>query len=156
MKMMNQRAYVDDYRYSGGISGISQEEYRLLHPKTKVRWRFRPKSFWPLILLGLTIFILIKLLLLPLTEGVFNYVSKTNELAELKAKYQSLDKQMTSMGKTRDYMLTPAFIEEKGHQIGMVKNNETQMMVVESPNDYNLNMLPKRKKKVEIGVQSGY
>ena len=153
---MNQRAYMDDYKYSGGVFGISQEEYRLLHPRTKVRWRFKPKSIWPLLFLGLALFIFIKLLVVPLTEGIFNCVSKTNELNELKAKYQTLNQQYVSMRKTRDYMLTPAFIEEKGHQIGMVKANEAQMMVVESPNEYSLNMIPKRKKKVEIGSQSGY
>lgn len=158
---MNQRAYshpyVEGYRYSTNVSaGLTQEEYRLLHPKTKVRWRFKPKSIWQLLVWGLVLFVFIKVLIWPLTEGIVNYVSKTNELNALKANYQKLDKQMLTMTKARDYMLTPAYIEEKGHEIGMVKNNEAQMVVVEATDEYNLNMLPKRKKKVEIGAQSGY
>ncbi|HOJ78347.1 MAG TPA: hypothetical protein PLZ08_10950 [Bacillota bacterium] len=196
-----QNAYQEKNRKISVYSGLTAEEYQLLHnrtsqettsgqkvvslktasrsvtgnlynlnntgnqsgPKTnptltqkrKVKWRFKPKSFWPFFLWGLLLFAFCKIVLIPLTEGLYNYFTKTNEIQALQAKYHSLERQLETMNRTRDYMLTSAYVEERGHQIGMVRPNETQMLVVESEtNDalQNTQIIPRRRNRsIEIG-----
>lgn len=115
----------------------------------KVRWRFKPRSFWPVVFWGFSIFLGVKLLLLPLTEGVYNYINKTQQVKALEAEYNAIKEKLIAMKKLRDYMKTPAYIEEKGHQIGLIKSNEAPMLVVDSPDG----VLPEKepRKNIEIG-----
>lgn len=192
-----QNAYQEKNRKISVFSGLTAEEYQLLHNRTsrettsdqkvvslktasrslpgnlhnlnstgqktnptlkqkrKVKWRFKPKSFWPFFLWGLLLFAFCKILIIPLTEGLYNYFTKTNEIQALQEKYHSLEQQLETMNRTRDYMLTSAYVEERGHQIGMVRPNEMQMLVVESETDevmLNTQIIPRRKNRsIEIG-----
>lgn len=150
---MKQRAYAEYYQPDiRMVPGVTTEEYCLLHKKAKVKWRFKPKSAWPMLTWGLVIFAVFKVLLFPLAEGVFRYSAKTKELNVLKQEYQTLSSQLATMNKARNYMMTPAYIEERGHQIGMVKANETQMVVIDAAEDEDIAaLIAARKKPVEIG-----
>jgi len=152
---MMQGSYLENsYAHPERLGGITPEEYRLLHhlnTKAKVCWRFKPKSVWPFVMWGLALFVLFRILLWPLTEGVFNYLSNARELHKLKIQYQLSGKDLAALQKTRDYMLTPSFIEEKGHQLGMVKANEVQMVVAQPNFDGFGDLTAKKKKRVEIG-----
>ncbi len=106
----------------------------VIKPTVKIvkrKWRFKPRSAWPFIMWGLTLFFGLKVVVLPLIEGVYNYLSKTNEIKQLQTQYLSMQKDNTDMQKKRDYMLTPSYIEEKAHEMGLVKPDESQMVVIE-------------------------
>lgn len=153
---MNQRAQAEKFRYipyiPSSATTVTPEEYSMLYRKTKRKWRFKPKSSAPLIAWAVVLFILGKIVLFPLGEGIYNYILKTHELNALQKEYKNLDQQMATMTKNRDYMLTPAYILERAHQIGMVKANETQMVVVDGASDDEISKLTaQRGKKVEIG-----
>jgi hypothetical protein len=150
---MNQRAQVEYYQHTTQLTNmVTPEEYSLLYQKTKRKWRFKPKSMAPLIAWGVALFILGRIILFPLGEGIVNFISKTHELNSLQMEYKNLDRQLVSMTKNRDYMLTPAYILERGHEIGMVKANEAQMVVVNNVSDEEISkLIAQRKKKVEIG-----
>ncbi len=150
---MKQKTYAEYYRPEiRTTQGIAGGEYPLLPKKTRVRWRFKPKSALPLFVWGMVFFIIGKILVFPLAEGVVRYTAKTKELNALKQEYQALNRQLLTMNKARNYMLTPAYIEERGHQIGMVKANETQMLVIDAADDEDISALTAvRKKPVEIG-----
>lgn len=150
---MNQKAYTDYYQPEIRMTqGVTLDEYSLLHKKKKIRWRFKPKSAWPFFTWLLVVFVLLKVLLMPLAEGVYRYTVKTKELNALKQEYQTLSSQLVTMNKARNYMMTPAYIEERGHQIGMVKANETQMVVIDAAEDEDISaLIAARKKPVEIG-----
>lgn len=106
----------------------------------------------PLLVWALIIFVVFKILLFPLAEGVIRYTAKTKELNDLKQQYQALNRQVVTMTKARNYMMTPAYIEERGHQIGMVKANETQMVVIDAGKDEDISaLIAARRKPVEIG-----
>jgi hypothetical protein len=113
---------------------LSPEEPRLIRPSTKVKWRFKPRSFGTLVTWGLILFVAGRIVVVPLVEGVCQYFSKTKELAALRQRSQMLDKQTVALKKTYNYMQTDAYVEEKGHQIGLIKKNESQMVVV-NPNE---------------------
>jgi len=151
--MMKQRTYAEYYRPEIRMTqGVTMEEYCLLHKKKKVRWRFKPKSAMPLFVWALLIFVVFKILLFPLAEGIIRYTAKTKELNDLKQEYQALNRQVVTMTKARNYMMTPAYIEERGHQIGMVKANETQMVVIDAGKDEDISaLIAARRKPVEIG-----
>jgi hypothetical protein len=132
---MMERSYADSYRSQREFfrpEGIGPEECRLLHSQKKIKWRFKPRSAGTLFVWGLMIFIIGRMTLLPLLDGICNYFTKTKELAELQRRYQAQRQQMVVLEKTQNYMRTTAYVEEKGHQIGMIKPNESQMVVVDS------------------------
>lgn len=172
--MMQQRAYVaDDYRvqrqYQPGTMSLSADEYNMLHnpkvrplnatktaqprrkKKYKLKWRFKPKFSGVLLwILLLTMFF--KMLLLPLAEGIFGLIASSNKVHAMQAEYEQMNAEYTKMGKSRDYMLTSEYVEERGHQLGMVKENETHMVLVDESGDINLSRyLANRQRKVEIG-----
>lgn len=89
-----------------------------------------------------------KILLIPLVEGIYGYVVKTQEVNELRAQHQTMRHKIAEMKKQRDYMKTPAYIELRGHQIGLIKSNESKMVVVDSPPGTEVKKRPK--KQVEI------
>ncbi|HEX7712834.1 MAG TPA: septum formation initiator family protein [Bacillota bacterium] len=113
------------------------------------RWRFKPHSIGPYFLWGIVLFLGIRLLIVPLAEGVYDYITKTQELNNMRLQYQETQKQIAQLEKTRDFMKTPAYIEERAHQIGLIKSNESQMVVVDSPPGTVVKTQPR--KKVEIG-----
>jgi cell division protein FtsB len=121
------RKYSESYR----VYGITPEEYRVLHPRRKVKWRFKPRSFWTFFTWGLALFLVCRIVLFPFIEGICNYLSKDRELSKLRVKYAEMNRQMASLKKNRAYMQQPSYILERGHQIGMIKPNEAQYVVVE-------------------------
>jgi hypothetical protein len=114
----------------------------------KRRWQFKPRSVGPFLVWGFMLFLSAKIVLIPLVEGVYNYVVKTQEVKELKIQHQNMRRKIAEMKKQRDYMKTPAYIEVRGHQIGLIKSNESKMMVVDSPGGAELQKRPR--KQVEI------
>jgi hypothetical protein len=132
---MMERAYSNGYQTQYGsdrAGGLSSEEFRAVRSPKKVKWRFKPRSFWTLVIWGLMLFIAGRIVVVPLFEGVCQYFSKTKELTDLRQRSEMLNKQLVALKKTRNYMQTDAYVEEKGHQIGMIKENESQMIVVNS------------------------
>jgi cell division protein FtsB len=132
---MMERSYTDSYRMQREPSrseGISLEKSQLLHFKKKIKWRFKPRPVGKLFAWSLMIFIIGRMTVLPLLDGICNYFTKTKELAELQRRYQAQRQQMAVLKKNQNYMRTNAYVEEKGHQIGMIKPNESQMVVVDS------------------------
>jgi hypothetical protein len=119
--------------------------------KVRNRWRFKPRSVGPFIIWGITLFLVFKIVLLPLTEGVFNYFSKTVEVNDLKTQYQNMKKELGSMKKVFNHMKTSAYVEERGHQIGLIKPNESQMVVIDPPGEGAESETGKPPKKIEIG-----
>ncbi|HBE81097.1 MAG TPA: hypothetical protein DDW65_25405 [Firmicutes bacterium] len=115
------------------------------------QWRFRPRSFWPFVMWGLALFVGFKITVLPLIEGVYNYVAATNEINQLKREYITMNRQLGDMRKKRDYMKQPAYVEERAHEIGLVKPEESQMMVVEGVTDGTALANKNKVKQVEIG-----
>lgn len=77
-------------------------------------------------------FLGVRLIFLPLAEGIYNYSIKTGELNELKSQKQNLGRQLVALTDKRDYMKTTAYIEERAHQIGFIKANEAQVMVIDT------------------------
>jgi cell division protein FtsB len=113
------------------------------------RWQFKPRTIRPFLAWGFALFLTARLLIIPLAEGVYSYVVKTQEIKDFKNQYEMMKQKITEMTKTRDYMKSPAYIEERGHQIGMIKSNESKMVVVDSPDGVEIKTKPK--KRVEIG-----
>lgn len=112
------------------------------------KWQFKPRSIGPFLAWSFVLFLSAKILLIPLVEGVYSYVVKTQEVKELKDQHQSIRYKIAKMKKQRDYMKTPAYIEVRGHQIGLIKSNESKMVVVDSPDGTEVKKRPK--KQVEI------
>lgn len=130
---------------------VDREEYRKKPVKVKSRWRFRPRSIGPFITWGVALFLMAKIVFIPLTEGVYKYFAKSGEIKELKSQYQTLKKQLGTMRKLFNHMNTNAYIEERGHQIGLIKPNEEQMIVVEPSADGTVIDKRPPKRNVEIG-----
>jgi hypothetical protein len=114
----------------------------------KRKWHFKPRSIGPFLAWGFLLFLSAKILLIPLVEGIYSYVVKTQEVNDLKAQHQAIRYKIAEMKKQRDYMKTPAYIEIRGHQIGLIKSNESKMVVVDSPGGTEVKKRPK--KQVEI------
>ena len=112
------------------------------------KWHFKPRSIGPFLAWGFVLFISAKILLIPLVEGIYSYVAKTQEVNDLKAQHLSMRHKIEEMKKQRDYMKTAAYIEVRGHQIGLIKSNESKMVVVDSPAGTEVKKRPK--KQVEI------
>jgi hypothetical protein len=150
---MNQWAQAENYRHPSRLTTtVTPEEYSLLYRKIKRKWRFKPKSAAPLITWAIALFILGRLVVFPLGEGIINYISKTNELNALKTEYKDLSNQKLSMIKHRKEMLTPEYILEQGRQIGLVQANEGQTVAAGGATNAVISKpLAQQKKKVEIG-----
>jgi hypothetical protein len=95
------------------------------------KWHFKPHSIWPFVMWGLALFVGFKITVLPLIEGVYNYVASVSEIKQLKTQYDTMQKQLSAMQKKRDYMKTTSYVEERAHEIGLVKPEEAQMVVME-------------------------
>jgi hypothetical protein len=124
--------------------------------KTKVitvskKWHFKPRSIWPFVMWGLTLLVGFKITVLPLVEGVYNYIASTNEIIQLKNQYIAMQKQLSAMKKKRDYMKTASYVEERAHEIGLVKPEEAQMVVMEGLPEGTALAKKGSKKKVVIG-----
>jgi hypothetical protein len=131
---MMERAYLNggQSRYNSDRAGeFSPAEPRFSRHSKKVKWRFKPRPLGMLIVMGLFLFCVGRLVAIPFVEGVYHYYSKTRELATLQQRSHTLTKQLAVLRKTLKYMQTDAYVEEKGHQIGMIKENESQMVVVD-------------------------
>lgn len=115
----------------------------------KRKWQFKPRSIKPIIAWGVVLFLGVKILLIPLADGVYGYVVQTREVQDLKVQYRDLQQKIAAMAKQRDYMRTPGYIEERGHQIGLIKSNEAKMVVMDSSGESQA--VEKPKKQVEIG-----
>ena len=85
-----------------------------------------------------------------MAEGVYNYFAKTFEVNDLKDQYHAMEKQLNMMEKNLAYMKTDSYVEERSHEMGYVKPNEAQMVMVQPSND-GQKYQPKQKKRVEIG-----
>ena len=148
---MIEKAYLGDYKYRDWNEDPNHSLSTKQAPAHK-RWRFRPRSFWPFLLWGLSLFLGFRIIIIPLTEGVYNLFTKSQEIGELELQYQAKLKQISLMEKTRDYMITPSYVEERGHQIGLIKSNEAQMVVVEPGGaELKSKIFSKTQKKLEIG-----
>ncbi len=99
--------------------------------KVNKKWHFRPRSIWPFVMWGLALFAGLKITVIPLVEGVYYYIASTSEIHQLKNQYGTMQKQLVAIRKKRDYMKTPSYVEEKAHEIGLVKSEESQMIVAE-------------------------
>lgn len=120
--------------------------------KPKIRWRFRPKSLWPLLSWFLLILVVFKTVLFPLVEGVYKYISRSRYLEVLNQEYLALNTEFDTLTKNRDYMLTSAYVEERGHQIGMIKADEMQMVIVDELEEGSFApYIHPRNRKIEIG-----
>jgi cell division protein FtsB len=117
--------------------------------KTRRRWRFRAHSPLLLVLGILITFALFRLLLWPLVSGVYMYCAKAIEIQSLKAQSMAITEQLKTMRKDLTYMRTDSYVEERGHQLGYIKPNEAQMMVVQPSKD-GQPYQPKKKKPVQI------
>jgi cell division protein FtsB len=115
------------------------------------KWHFKPRSIWPFVMWGVALFIGFKITVLPLVEGVYNYIASANEISQLKTQYTTMQKQIDAMRKKRDYMKTPSYVEERAHEIGLVKPEESQMVVMEGVSDGTKIIKKNARKNVEIG-----
>ncbi|NLY75592.1 MAG: hypothetical protein GX075_09840 [Firmicutes bacterium] len=103
-----------------------------LNTKTKIRLRFRPRSFWPFLTWGLALFLGFKILFIPLIEGVYHLAVKSQEVNALKKEHQRMAQQLEELKKSRDYMKTIAYVEEQSHKAGFIKINELPMLVIDT------------------------
>jgi hypothetical protein len=149
---MMEHASSNSYQTRHESQGVTEFSFKGQHEARrlkKVKWRFKPRPFGTLLAWGLMLFIAGRIVVVPFVEGVCQYCFKTQELAKLQQRSQILNKQLATLKKTRNYMQTDAYVEEKGHQIGMIKQNESQMVVV-NPNALKLKEDRNRRIKQEI------
>ncbi len=114
------------------------------------RYRFRPRSFWPFVSWGFMLLIGFRVLLYPLVEGIYHYVNRTQEIYELKIRYDNIQRQIAQLKQAREIMRTTGYVEARGHQIGLIKPNEEPMMVIEGGGD-RPGIIKMTRKNVEIG-----
>ncbi len=103
----------------------------LLTKKIGYKWRFQINSGSQLIMWTFLVFLGIKIIIFPLIEGLYNYYHKCNQYAALEKEYQAKLKQLAVLKKTKAYMKTNHFIEKRGHQLGLIKDNEMRMILIE-------------------------
>jgi hypothetical protein len=96
------------------------------------KWRFKPRSIWPFVMWGLVLIAGFKITVLPLIEGIFNYAAATGEIIQLKNQHRNMQKDLDRMQKKRDYMKTLSYVEERAHELGMVKSGESQILLKEN------------------------
>jgi Septum formation initiator. len=95
--------------------------------KVSTKWHFRPRSVWPFLMWGLVLFAGFKITVIPLIEGICNYVSSTSQIIQLKEQHRAMQKELGEMRKKRDYMKTPSYVEERAHELGLVRSGESQI-----------------------------
>ncbi len=100
--------------------------------RSQRRFRFRPRSFWPFLTWGFLLFMAFRVLFFPLMEGIYNYCLKTQEINQLQVTQQNLQQQLAQLKKVRKKMQTMSYVEERGHQIGLIKPNEEPLLVINS------------------------
>jgi hypothetical protein len=122
---------------------------KVINTKVKTKLRFKPRSIWPCLAWGFTLFLGFRILLLPLFEGVYQLIVKNQELNSLKAEHQRMSEQLAEMKQARDRMKTIAWVEEQSHKAGFIKINESPMLVIDTSGEE----LPETrgKRNVEIG-----
>ncbi len=121
MRIRRKRSVVDTEDYE---NNYTSPETDFKPNKTKFRWRFKPRSFLTITLWGIILFLGLKILLIPLFEGVYGYFVKTIELKELRLEYQNKQQKLLALKKTCDYMKTNNYVEKRGRELGFVKKNE--------------------------------
>lgn len=145
---MNNQAYLRKDAPWTPVERQAQVQERVLKTKVKTRLRFKPRGIWPFLAWGFTLFLGFRILFLPLVEGVYHLVVKSQELSVLKAEHQQISQQLAEMKKARDKMKTIAWVEEQSHKAGFIKTNESPMLVIEALGEG----LPETpQKNVEIG-----
>lgn len=122
---------------------------KVIKTKVKTRLRFKPRSIWPFLAWGFTLFLGFRILFIPLVEGVYHLVVKSQELSALKSEHEKMSKQLVEMKKTKEHMKTIAWVEEQSHKAGFIKINESPMLVIDASGE-GLPETP-RKLNVEIG-----
>ena len=95
------------------------------------KWYFRPRSIWPFVMWGLVLVAGFKITVLPLIEGIFNYAAATGEIVQLRNQHKTMQKDLERMQKKRDYMKTLSYVEERAHELGLVKSGESQILLKE-------------------------
>ncbi len=146
---MNNQAYLKKDTPSVSNGQSAQVPGRVVKTKVKTRLRFKPRSIWPFLAWGFTLFLGFRVLFIPLVEGVYHLVTKSQELSALKAEHDKMSKQLADMKKARDQMKTIAWVEEQSHKAGFIKINESPMLVIDSSGE-GLPDIP-RSQNVEIG-----
>jgi hypothetical protein len=126
MERASARLYQDNRAYIPG----KQANVTSVKTVTK-KWRFRPRSIWPFVMWGLALFAGFKITVIPLIEGISNYAMATNEIIQLKNQHSAMQKELNQMLKKRDYMKTPSYVEERAHELGLVKSGESQILLQE-------------------------
>lgn len=129
---MNNQAYLKKDMPWMAEEEPAQVPGRVIKTKVKTRLRFKPRSFWPFLAWGFTIFLGFRILFLPLVEGVYHLVVKSQELNALKTEHQKMSEQLAEMKKARDQMKTIAWVEEQSHKAGFIKINESPMLVIDT------------------------
>ncbi|MGE5606144.1 MAG: hypothetical protein ACM3YE_10710 [Bacteroidota bacterium] len=129
---MNNQAYLKKDTPWMAEEHLAQVPGRVIKTKVKTRLRFKPRSFWPFLAWGFTIFLGFRILFLPLVEGVYHLVVKSQELNALKTEHQKMSEQLAEMKKARDQMKTIAWVEEQSHKAGFIKINESPMLVIDA------------------------
>jgi hypothetical protein len=135
--MERTRTFLDqDNRISTIQKNVPINDVSISHgKKVTKKWHFRPRSIWPFVMWGLVLFAGLKITIIPLVEGIYYYIASTSEIHQLKNQYTNIQKQMGAIRKKRDYMKTPSYVEERAHEIGLVKSEESQMVVAEGVPD---------------------
>lgn len=129
---MNNQAYLrKDITWTTEAEPV-QVQRRVVKTKVRTRLRFKPRSIWPFLAWGFTIFLGLRILFLPLVEGVYHLVVKSQELNALKAEHQRMSEQLAELKKARDQMKTIAWVEEQSHKAGFIKLNESPMLVIDA------------------------
>ena len=118
-------------------------------PQPRRRFRFRPRSWWPLLSWGLLLFVSFRIVLFPLAEGVYSFVLKSQEIYDLKVKHHTLEQQLAQLKQERNKMKTMSYVEERGHQIGLIKPNEEPMLVIGTQNGKS-GVIPMTKKPIVV------
>lgn len=126
-----------------------QVHERALNTKVKTKLHFKPRSIWPFVAWGFTLFLGFRVLFIPLVEGVYHLVVKSQELSSLKSEHQKMSQQLAKMKKDRDKMKTIAWVEEQSHKAGFIKNNESPMLVIDTSEEGIRGT--SRRRNVEIG-----
>ncbi len=122
---------------------------KVIETKVKTRLRFKPRNMWPFLAWGFTLFLGFRILFIPLVEGVYHLMTKSQELSALKAEHEKMSKQLAEMKKTREHMKTIAWVEEQSHKAGFIKINESPMLVIDA-SSIGVSEI-ERKRNVEIG-----
>lgn len=129
---MNNQAYLrKDITWTTEAEPV-QVQRRVVKTKVRTRLRFKPRSIWPFLAWGFTIFLGLRILFLPLVEGVYHLMVKSQELNALKAEHQRMSEQLAELKKARDQMKTIAWVEEQSHKAGFIKLNESPMLVIDA------------------------